>query len=227
MSDPGSEKAPAKKRASSKSKKEEAPGAGEAEAPKTRKPRAKAEAKPEAKAEPKAKAPAVAARPTQPPKAEKAPIKKAGTQAPKRETRTRFIKVAEVEQQWFLFDAKGKTLGRLATEIAKVLIGKHKPSYTPNIDMGDGVIVVNADAVKVTGLKEARKVYRYYTGYIGGQREYIYRDMKAKKPTYILWHAVRGMMPKSRLGKQQMRKLRLFAEAEHPHQAQKPIKVEI
>lgn len=146
---------------------------------------------------------------------------------PKRETKTTLVPVEEIDQQWFLLDAKGKTLGRLACEIAKVLIGKHKPKYTPNVDMGDGVIVVNANQVKVTGLKEARKLYRYYTGYIGGQREYIYRDMMAKDPTYILWQAVKGMMPKSRLGKQQMRKLRLFKGEEHPHQAQTPIKVEI
>lgn len=146
---------------------------------------------------------------------------------PKQETKTTLIPKEEIKQGWLLIDAKDKNLGRLASEIAKVLTGKHKPSYTRNVDLGDGVIIINADKIKVTGMKEARKLYRYYTGFIGGQREYVYRDMKVKRPTYILWHAIRGMMPKSRLGKQQLRKLRLFAGVEHPHQAQQPIKVEI
>ena len=130
---------------------------------------------------------------------------------------------------WFILDATGKTLGRLASEISKILRGKHKPLFTSDFDCGDGVIVVHADKVVVTGSKESQKVYRYYTGSISGLREVPYRTMKARKPQYIIEHAVKGMMPKSRLGKQQMRKLRVYAGpaqdhlAENGHAAQKPV----
>ncbi len=137
------------------------------------------------------------------------------------------VRNEDVIQKWFILDAKGKTLGRFAAEAAKILRGKHKPTFTPNIDMGDGVIIINAEKICVTGAKEAQKIYRYYTGHIGGLREVDYRTMKARKPEYILRHAVSGMMPKSRLGKQQLRKLRIFAGENHSLAAQKPIKVEI
>ncbi|MCC5831472.1 MAG: 50S ribosomal protein L13 [Chlamydiales bacterium] len=145
----------------------------------------------------------------------------------KKETTTTLTRKEEVRRDWYLFDASGKTLGRFCSEIAKVLRGKHKPSFTPNLDTGDGVIVINADKIVVSGNKEGQKIYRYYTGHIGGQREIPYRNMKERKPDYIITRAVKGMMPKSRLGKQQLRKLRVFAGEEHPYEAQKPIKVEI
>lgn len=134
---------------------------------------------------------------------------------------------------WFVLDAAGKTLGRLTSEIAKILLGKHKPTYTTNLDCGDGVIVVNAEKIVVTGSKEARKIYRYYTGSIAGLREIPYRTMKARKPEFIIEHAVKGMMPKSRLGRQQAKKLRVYAGPakenilEQGLAAQQPIHVNI
>ncbi len=143
----------------------------------------------------------------------------------KQESKTPMVRKEDAEQNWFVLDASGKTLGRFSSEIAKILRGKHKTSFTPNIDNGDGVIVINAEKVRVTGAKEATKIYRHYTGFIGGMKEIPFRDMLAKKPTEIIWRAVKGMMPKSRLGKQQLRKLRVFAGEKHPHDAQKPTKV--
>ncbi|MBF8263413.1 MAG: rl13 [Parachlamydiales bacterium] len=128
-------------------------------------------------------------------------------------------------RKWFLFDASNKTLGRFAAEVAKVLMGKHRPDYTPNIDTGDGVVIINADQIKVTGMKHARKIYRSYTGFMGGLREVPYETMLARKPTYVLEHAILGMMPKSRLGRQQLKKLRIYAGAQHEVEAQKPIPV--
>lgn len=132
---------------------------------------------------------------------------------------------ANETRKWFLFDASGKTLGRFAAEIAKVLRGKHRTDYTPHIDCGDGVVIINAEKIKVTGMKEARKIYRNYTGYIGGLRETPYRTMLARKPTYILTRAIKGMMPKTRLGGQQVKKLRIYAGPSHRMQAQNPIPV--
>lgn len=142
---------------------------------------------------------------------------------------TKFVskKEALAKRRWFLFDAKGKILGRFACEVAKVLQGKHKTDYTPNIDTGDGVVIVNADQIQVTGMKEKKKIYRRYTGYIGGLRETPYHEMKKKKPTYILEHAIRGMMPKNRLSRHQMKKLHIYAGETHNQQAQKPIAVNI
>ncbi len=133
----------------------------------------------------------------------------------------------EVKPQWFILDASGKCLGRFAAEIAKILRGKHRATFTPNVNCGDGVIVINADKIAVTGNKEASKIYRYYTGSMGGLREIPFRVMKGRKPDYIIEHAVRGMMPKSRLARQQMKKLRVFAGAEHGMEAQQPIQVNI
>lgn len=145
----------------------------------------------------------------------------------KKETTTTFVRKEDTNQQWYIFDAKGKTLGRFCTEIAKVLRGKHKPDFTPYIDTGDGVIVINAEQIKVTGAKEAQKVYRHYTGHIGGLREISYRTMQQKHPERIIERAIKGMMPKSRLGKQQLRKLRVYKGEEHKLASQKPIKVEL
>ena len=136
--------------------------------------------------------------------------------------KTFMLKTADAKATWFILDATGKTLGRLASEIAKILRGKHKPTFTYHIDGGDGVVVINADKVHVSGSKEAQKLYRYYTGHIGGLREVPYRIMQKRKPTYIIEHAVSGMMPKTRLGKAQIKKLRIYAGAEHEQGAQKP-----
>lgn len=129
--------------------------------------------------------------------------------------------------QWFILDASGKTLGRFASEVAKILRGKHKPSFTTFIDSGDGVIVVNADKVRVTGAKEAQKIYRIHTGHMSGMKEIPYRTMKARKPEYIIEHAVKGMMPKTRLASHQLRRLRIFAGTEHDMNAQLPVEVNI
>jgi large subunit ribosomal protein L13 len=125
-------------------------------------------------------------------------------------------------RKWYLFDATGKTLGRFASEISKVLRGKHRPDFTPNVDCGDGVVIVNAEKIAVTGMKEARKIYRSYSGYVGGVREVPLEVMRARRPTLILKRAIEGMMPKTRLGGQQVRKLRIFAGPEHTMQAQNP-----
>ena len=137
-----------------------------------------------------------------------------------------FLKRKEdVVRQWFLLDASGKTLGRFASEIAKVLRGKHRPDFTPYVDCGDGVIVINADKIVVTGSKRARKIYRYYTGSMSGLREIPYATMKDRHPTFPVQHAVEGMMPKSRLARNQMKRLRIFAGAEHDMSAQQPVVV--
>ena len=128
---------------------------------------------------------------------------------------------------WWILDAKGKTLGRFCSEISKILRGKHKPGYTPHIDCGDGVIVINADKIRVTGNKEAQKVYRRYTGYTGGLKEVDYRTMMDKNPEMIIRHAVNGMLPKTRLGRKVAKRLRIFAGKEHGMTAQKPVKVNI
>ena len=128
----------------------------------------------------------------------------------------------EVERRWYVVDAEGQTLGRLATEIANVLRGKNKPQYTPHVDTGDFVVVVNAEKVVVTGRKAEQKVYRRHSGYPGGLKETSYEQMMERRPTEILRRAVKGMMPKNRLARQQLRKLKIYAGPEHPHEAQDP-----
>jgi large subunit ribosomal protein L13 len=137
---------------------------------------------------------------------------------------TTFINKQEAEKNrsWFLFDAKGKTLGRFASEIAKIIMGKHRVDYTPNSDTGDGVVIINADQVVLTGEKEAQKFYRYYTGHIGGQRDVPYRAMKQKNPTFILRHAIMGMLPANKRTDAQLKRLRIFVGEQHDMQAQKP-----
>jgi large subunit ribosomal protein L13 len=130
-------------------------------------------------------------------------------------------------RKWLILDASGKTLGRFASEIAKILRGKHKTTFTPHVDAGDGVIVINAKDIKVTGAKEAQKIYRYHTGAMSGMREVPYRTMMARKPDYIIMRAVKGMMPKTRLSEAQMKKLRIFADDKHDLPAQAPITVNI
>ena len=133
----------------------------------------------------------------------------------------------EVEREWRLIDAEGQTLGRLATEIARLLRGKNKPQYTPHVDTGDFVVVVNAEKVVVTGKKAEQKVYYRHTGYPGGLKETSYEVMLERKPTEILRKAVKGMMPRTRLGRQQLRKLKIYAGPEHPHEAQSPAPYEV
>ena len=131
----------------------------------------------------------------------------------------------DVERKWFHIDATGLTLGRLASEIAKILRGKHDPSYTPHTDCGDGVIVTNCEKVRVTGNKSVQKMYRHYTGFQSGLREMTYQDMLERKPNRIIEHAVKGMVPRTRLGRRQMKRLRVFAGPEHGMEAQQPIAV--
>ncbi len=133
----------------------------------------------------------------------------------------------EVERRWQLIDAEGKTLGRLAVEIARLLRGKDKPQYTPHVDTGDFVVVVNAEKVSVTGKKAEQKVYRRHTGYPGGLKETSYETMLERKPTEVLRKAVKGMMPRTRLGRAQLKKLKVYAGPEHPHEAQNPQPYEV
>ena len=134
---------------------------------------------------------------------------------------------ANIERKWYVVDASGLTLGRLSSEVAKILRGKNKPIYTPFMDTGDYVIVINADKITVTGKKMDQKLYRHHTGYIGGLKEVTLRKMLETKPTEVVKHAVKGMLPKNALGRKMMKKLRVYAGAEHGHEAQKPEVLEI
>ena len=131
------------------------------------------------------------------------------------------------ERGWQIVDAEGKTLGRLATQIANVLRGKNKPTYTPHVDVGDFVIVVNAEKVAVTGDKHEKKLYWRHSGYPGGIRSRTLGDLLEKRPEEVIRKAVKGMLPRNRLARQQLRKLKVYAGPEHPHQAQKPQQLEI
>jgi len=132
-----------------------------------------------------------------------------------------------VERKWYVIDADGQTLGRLSSEIAKVLRGKNKPIYTPHVDTGDYVIVVNADKIKVTGKKLDQKIYYNHSDYVGGMRETVLKDMLDKKPCEVIKIAVKGMLPKGPLGRQMLAKLHVYAGPEHKNQAQKPEVLEI
>ena len=132
-----------------------------------------------------------------------------------------------VERTWYVIDAEGVSLGRLATRVADVLRGKHKPTYTPNIDCGDFVVVVNASKVKLTGNKLDDKIYYNHSGYTGGLRERTAKEMVEKYPVEMIERAVKGMIPKTRLGRQVIKKLFVYEGAEHPHMAQKPAVMEI
>ena len=129
---------------------------------------------------------------------------------------------AKVERKWYVVDATGLTLGRLASEVAKVLRGKNKPIFTPHIDTGDYVIVINAEKVKVTGKKLDQKIYYRHSDYVGGMKETTLKEMLAKKPEKVIELAVKGMLPKGPLGREMYTKLHVYAGAEHPHAAQKP-----
>ena len=128
----------------------------------------------------------------------------------------------KIERKWYVVDAEGQTLGRLAAEVAKVLRGKNKPEFTPHIDTGDNVIVINAEKIKVTGKKLDQKVYYHHSDYVGGMKETTLREMMAKKPEQVIELAVKGMLPKGPLGRTMITKLHVYAGAEHAHQAQKP-----
>ena len=132
-----------------------------------------------------------------------------------------------VERKWYVVDAEGKTLGRLASEVANVLRGKNKPTYTPHIDTGDYVIVVNAEKIQVTGKKLDQKIYYHHSEYVGGMKEATLREMMQKKPEFVITHAVKGMLPKGSLGRQMLKKLHVYAGPEHNHAAQKPETLDI
>lgn len=131
-------------------------------------------------------------------------------------------KEAEIQRDWYVIDAQGQTLGRLATHTATVLRGKHKPLYTPHVDCGDYVIIINAEKVHVTGQKMSQKKYYRHSGYPGGLKEISLRDQLQKFPERVLESAVRGMLPKNRLGRQMFKKLKIYPGPNHPHQAQQP-----
>lgn len=142
--------------------------------------------------------------------------------------RTTFIaKTAEIERKWYVVDAEGQTLGRLASQVAAVLRGKYKPIYTPHLDTGDYVIIINADKIAVTGKKLDQKLYRSHSEYTGGFKETTLKEMMNKKPEEVIKHAVKGMLPKNSLGKNMLKKLHVYAGAEHNHEAQKPEALEI
>ena len=131
-------------------------------------------------------------------------------------------KLSEVQRDWYVIDAAGQTLGRLATQIAVLLRGKHKPTFSPNLDGGDFVVVTNIEKIRVSGRKADQIIYYRHTGYPGGLKETPYKMMLQKRPEYILRHAVKGMIPKNRMGRRLMTKLRLYAGPNHPHTAQQP-----
>ncbi|HON97118.1 MAG TPA: 50S ribosomal protein L13 [Bacteroidales bacterium] len=141
--------------------------------------------------------------------------------------KTVHLNAQTVNKEWVLVDAAGQTLGRLASRVAYVLRGKHKPGYTPHVDCGDNVIVINADKVVLTGNKFHQKMYYHYTGYPHGQRGESAENIIKRKPTFLVEHAVKGMLPKNRLGRQIFKNLHVYAGAEHPHQAQTPKVIDI
>ncbi len=135
---------------------------------------------------------------------------------------TGFISTDDADKKWYVVDAKDQVVGRLAAEVARVIRGKNKPIFTPNSDTGDFVIVINADKVKMTGKRELQKTYFSYSGYPGGAKIRKFAELKDKDPEFIFWHAVKGMLPKNRLGRKLIKKLKVYAGESHPHQAQQP-----
>lgn len=136
--------------------------------------------------------------------------------------KTQAPKATDIERAWYLVDAKDKTLGRLASEVAKILRGKHKPTFSPHVDCGDYVIVINAKKVHLTGKKWEQKKYYHHSGYPGGIKEISYDRLIEKKPIFVVEKAVKGMLPKNRLGRELFRKLKVYPGPEHPHEAQRP-----
>ena len=141
--------------------------------------------------------------------------------------KTYALRASEIQRNWYIVDAEGKTLGKVASVVAQVLRGKHKPTFSPHLDNGDCVIVVNAGRVRVTGNKPDQKVYYRHTGYPGGLRATTLKDMLERHPTRVIQHAVRGMLPKSRLGRKMIKKLKVYAGSEHRHAAQQPRPLQI
>ncbi|MDE2835090.1 MAG: 50S ribosomal protein L13 [Bacteroidota bacterium] len=139
-----------------------------------------------------------------------------------RSFKTRSVKAAQIERAWFVIDADQAVVGRLASQIAAILRGKHRPYFTPHVDTGDYVIVVNAEKVRFTGNKEEDKLYYRYSGYPGGLKSRRASEMRQRRPEHIVRHAVRGMLPKGRLGRSMLSKLKVYAGTEHPHLAQQP-----
>lgn len=135
---------------------------------------------------------------------------------------TKFIKSSDAEKKWFLVDAQNQVLGRLATKVARIIRGKNKSIFTPNTDTGDFVVVINADKVKVTGKRQTLKTYTHHSGYPGGLKTKTLQEVMASKPEFAIQNAVQGMLPKNRLGKQLIKKLKVYRGTEHPHAAQKP-----
>jgi len=140
----------------------------------------------------------------------------------KQEKLTRFIKTEDADRKWYVIDAKGQVLGRLATQVARIIRGKNKPVFTPNMDTGDFVVIINADKIIVTGKRESQKEYFSHSGYPGGVKIKTYSEMIVKNPAFVVRHAVSGMLPKNRLGKKLINKLKVYAGDNHPHEAQKP-----
>jgi large subunit ribosomal protein L13 len=141
--------------------------------------------------------------------------------------KTLYVNQKDIDRKWYLIDADGATLGRLATQVATLLRGKHKPYFTPWQEVGDYVVIVNADRVHVTGRKPTQKMYYKHSGYTGSLRTESFRTMIKRKPEYIVEHAVRGMLPKNRLGRKLFKNVKVYAGPNHPHQAQQPEKLEI
>jgi large subunit ribosomal protein L13 len=135
---------------------------------------------------------------------------------------TYFPKAGEIARKWYVVDAAGQTLGRLATRVAGILTGKNSPRYTPFMDLGDHVVVINAGKVRLTGMKAEKKVYRHYTGYPGGLRSEEFRKRFARRPEGVVQEAIEGMLPKTKLGRSMAKKLKVYRDEKHPHQAQKP-----
>ena len=141
--------------------------------------------------------------------------------------KTYSAKPLEIERKWYVIDAEGEILGRLATRVANILRGKNKPEYTPNVDTGDFVIVINAEKVVVSGNKETDKIYYHHTGFPGGLKDVLYKDLMATKSDFALEKAVKGMLPKNSLGKKMFMKLKVYKGSEHPHSAQQPVELKI
>ncbi len=141
--------------------------------------------------------------------------------------RTTVPKLSRTEGKWYLVDAEGKVLGRLASRVAAILRGKHRPEFTPHLDLGDHVIIINADKIRVTGRKAQQRYYLRYSGYPGGLKKITFAKLMHEQPEKVLYHAIQGMLPHNRLGRKLLKKVRIYAGPNHPHQAQKPEPLEI
>jgi large subunit ribosomal protein L13 len=136
-------------------------------------------------------------------------------------------KISELERNWFVADAEGKVLGRFASEVAKILRGKHKPIYTPHVDTGDHVVIINAEKMKFTGNKLEDKIYTSYSGYPGGLKKTPLKRVLETRPTFVLEHAIKGMLPRNKLGRKMLKKVRIYAGADHPHESQTPEAIDL